>query len=706
MKEWYSAAELPGLPGMPGTVQGVLKRAKRDVWVSRSAAGRKGSEFFVGSLGEETQRHLRTLAERAERKALMTIPQPDGLDADHRLQAAIKPSLPARPRAIVTNAEMTDAQRQTRDARLVLLAYLREHFPGRGGFHHFEAALKAGRLPETIVQLAARANGRAGSSRTISAATLYRIERDLAAIGPDALAPCAPPVGARPAWLPPVLSLYQTPQKPALAAVWRAARDADQGTGIPSLRTVQRHLAELPTEVREWGRMGARARRAIQPFVRRTTDGLWPMDVVTVDGHMAKCYVLRPDTGRRIRPELTAYMDIATRRVLGWSAWWAESQYAIWLALRAMILDQAQGVPAMQYSDNGAYRGETHRALLDRLGITPMFAQAYRAQARGAIERLNSSLWVPLARTQDTYCGGDADAEHFKRALARADDNGSGILTWTEWLDACTQAVADYNARPHTALKRGRETLSPDMAWAIAADEGWRPTLLDGDDLHELLPHETRTCLRGTVSLPWGVYDHAALRVQTGRKVRVHYDPADGQRVWIADAKGRLLCVAERDLNAKPYVPASALEHARTKREEGRVARLEARIAAARADETPLLDLTVVHEGQTYDLPDLVLDRSLMGGGIGAQPVSYRSSFTERDARAEVHAIDRLETDPARYAAWKELDSRLADGHALDDRETAFHAAFQTTSYWRTAHEIEAQWDAQWAAIDAASAAN
>ncbi len=51
--------------------------------------------------------------------------------------------------------------------------------------------------------------------------------------------------------------------------------------------------------------MGKNAIRAIKPFVRRTMDGLWPMDVVTVDGHIFKAYVRHPATGARFRPEVT-----------------------------------------------------------------------------------------------------------------------------------------------------------------------------------------------------------------------------------------------------------------------------------------------------------------------------------------------------------------------------------------------------------------
>lgn len=70
MKEWYSAKELVSLPGMPGTIQGVLKRV--ELWESRPRQGKGGGrEYHLSSLPEETRAHL--LAEEAS----LPCPDPD-----------------------------------------------------------------------------------------------------------------------------------------------------------------------------------------------------------------------------------------------------------------------------------------------------------------------------------------------------------------------------------------------------------------------------------------------------------------------------------------------------------------------------------------------------------------------------------------------------------------------------------------------------
>ncbi|HBO1214102.1 TPA: hypothetical protein ONA18_002651 [Pseudomonas aeruginosa] len=40
MSEWFSAQKLAGLPGLPGTVQGINSRATRDSWQQRKHMGR------------------------------------------------------------------------------------------------------------------------------------------------------------------------------------------------------------------------------------------------------------------------------------------------------------------------------------------------------------------------------------------------------------------------------------------------------------------------------------------------------------------------------------------------------------------------------------------------------------------------------------------------------------------------------------------
>lgn len=674
------------------------------------------------------------------------------------------------------NAVLTDWQRQARDARLRVLAWVDELTLSLGSqsaaIERVLALIAQGPLPAALAHALAQANERPRLRQdprpddrplvTLSRGTLYRW---LAARrqGPDALAPRpAQSVGrVQPPWVAPLLAIYQDPAKPTAAACWRQLRDlALPGLELPCQRTAEIWLTQrLPVAIAQWGRLGTRARRAIKPFVRRTTDGLWPMDIVAVDGHTFKAWVAHPLSGERFRPEITTYLDLATRRIVGCAAWVAESQYAIWLALRAMILNPHQGVPALHYSDNGAYTGDQHRSLLARLGIDQLHSLPGNPQANGAIERINRSLWLPAAKQLPLYAGKDMDKDAFKARKSQADKDGAGLVPWADFTAFLQEQIRAYNGREHASLTRNRTRLSPDHAWAEAVAEGWQPTRLDQGDLHDLLPSETRTCRRGEVRLPFGIFFSKDLDDYHGQPVRVGYDPADGAQVWVSDLRGRLIATAQRDGNARPYVSATAIEDARAKREAARIKRLEARIERVQAQETPVIDLrpaasaTLPATGPAAtlptvtlpvdpqlaeqerrlaearaalaDLPDLVLPRpGEWVPDLGDRPLPPLPTVERRPdheirldhpqpglplapvaplpGRHGIHYLDQLASDPERYQQWLRLKADAAEGQALDDREWAFIERFANSDYCQITERLFAQFNAQLAAQDSA----
>jgi putative transposase len=674
MRDWYSAQELAGLPGLPRTDSAVMRLAKKDGWPTRKKAQGKGYEYPLSALPDAARAAL--IAESVQAAA-----------------ATLPAVLADRPRPLrATEAELVtrvpesfhalaDWQRAVLNARVLLLGTVERLAVDKGWDHalaqvaHLAAAGQLTGLEALGGHLPARA-------------TLRRWARRRARYGSLGLAPLERHRAATPAWLAPLLALYQRPQKPSVAAALRDLQAQQPTLKTPPLRSAERWLAKLPAEIRERGRMGPRAIRAVLPFVRRSLDGLWPMDVVVADGHLFKAYVRHPTAGSKVRPELTVYLDVATRKAVGFSAWLAESQYSIWLALRDMILAPGQGIPALHYSDNGAYTGERHRALLERLGTDVLYSQPYRAQARGVIERFNSSVWVPLAKTLPTYVGDDADAEYLKRQLVKADQDAGNLPGWDDFLATARAALAAYNAKPHRTLK-GK---CPDQAWADAVAAGWQPTALEDEDLHELLPAVTRTVARGEVSLPWGRY--FAAHLPHGTKVRVAFDPADGAKVWVMDEAGRLLALAERAANAKPFV--SFLDHSRQVREAGRVQRLERKLELVRAEEAPVLI------GEPITDPVIVI------------PARDAYLFEPRPDEAAAQAawaaewhrprdpLDDLEraSDADRYDYRKQLLARRAGGALLSAREEAFVELVGSTRYCQLSEEMEAEYAAALAARD------
>ena len=738
MREWYSASELVGLPEMPTTRQGVIIRAKREGWKSRPRSGKGGGlEYHIQALPPRAQDAL--IAQEHDLYSPLSTPRDNGETAPIALSqpdsgektAEKAPKLPIpAPRTAIAHApretpptgDLATWQRDCRDARLTMLTLVDDYTQSLGSVSkavdRVVALAQRGELPAVQAAALPLANERGGTTRTVTRPSLYRW---LAArrLGVNALAPRAPVHEPQP-WLSYLLARYQDPAKPSVAACLRALQaDPPAGMALPALRTAQLVFKGLPQGITQWGRLGSHARRAIRPFIRRTTDGLWPMDIVAVDGHLFKAYVAHPLSGQRFKPEITTYIDLATRKIVGFSLWVAESQHAIWLAYRALVTNPLVGIPALQYSDNGAYRAEQHRALLARIGTRQEHSLPGNPQANGVIERLNQSLWLPAAKALPLYAGKDMDKEAFKGRKAQVDADGTGLVSFADAVAFLREQVDAYNDRPHAGLTRksgvvGRRQSaprSPNQAWAEAVAEGWQPTLLEQDDLHELLPSVSRTCRRAEVSLPWGRYFHKDLEAANGFPVTVAYNPFNNACVWVSNANGLLLAVAQLDANARGYMPVTAIEHGRQKRAEQRLQRLEKRMDQVIAEEQPLIEAQVIDVGDLPDLvlpgpgayaPDLGTPATLLSYQAPAAPTAPEAVTPLAATLAPLppprHWIDDLDNDAKRYEAFNQIKARQARGEAVDERETAFYAAFADSDYRQDADRMWDDWERQCAA--------
>lgn len=93
MKQWYSAHELAGLPGLPASPQNVTRKAKVEHWKSQPRFGRGGGqEYAYTSLPRQTQTVLIEQDRQAVQSALPRIDSP----AFHRVQTQIKTTIEQR----------------------------------------------------------------------------------------------------------------------------------------------------------------------------------------------------------------------------------------------------------------------------------------------------------------------------------------------------------------------------------------------------------------------------------------------------------------------------------------------------------------------------------------------------------------------------------------------------------------------------------
>lgn len=586
MKEWYSTKELAGLNGMPATVKGVLDRVERERWEGQKRLGRGGGfEYHISNLPHEAREHLK---ERAIADLISTT------------------ALPAASTSYDAKA-LTEQQRQTAQCRELIVNAV--HAMTAKGVSK-EAAIKSlitqgqiGQLREINPALdhALRlAKDPRGSAKKCGQKDSYPSSRTLKrwlSTGPCNLVPKAKNDGPVPTWASAFLACWQRPEKPSVAFAYEQFAASWEGD-VPSIHAVRRFINKLGKVSREQGRMGQRELKNLLPFIRRDFSSLKPGDVYSADGHCMDLEVQHPLHGRPFRPEVTAFIDIATRRVVGFSVGLAESSLAV---LDALMDACTQAVPAVIYVDNGsgycnALMKDESLGVVARLGSHMTHSIPYNSQARGVIERVHQTLWVEGAKAITGFVGKGMDQQERQRQFKltrKAIKQGGALplMSWADFMAWCEERVSWYNARPHSSLPKAANMaghvvhLSPDECWQRHSNDGWQATTLSLDEAALIFrPRVERTVLRGEIKLMNNIYFSQELTEWHSESVQVAYDIHHAEWVWVYAKDGRLICKAQWNANRENYFPQSVIEAAREKRADARARRLEAQLEEVEAE--------------------------------------------------------------------------------------------------------------------------
>ena len=611
---WLSSSELAheALPALPTTRQKcsrwIARVAARSPELVRPRAGKGGGlEVCESALPEEARAEL---ARRAQAALLSGVEEADAQEEAKRQIATH------------VRGHLTERQRRVMDARQTLLLSIDAEALATGRSREsairalVEAAARGALTPEQAA-IVKTANDRGGAAE-VSRRTLLRWFRAREMGGAAALAPEATKaMGDLPAWFDGFLAHYSRPTKPSIAEALRAyGRELPEGSPRPTEKQVRHALRKLPLLERLRGREGKLALRARQAYVARDFSDLLPTSVYVADGKTFDAEIAHPIHGQPFRPELTTIVDVATRRIVGWSAALDESAFAVIDALRRACA--GSGIPAIFYTDRGpGYRNKAMDAevtgFMARAGITAMRALPYNSQAKGVVERVNQ-IYGPAARSLPTFIGGGMDKQAkliaFKTTRRELALTGtSRLLTgWDAFLDHIEATVAAYNDRPHSSLPRFRDPqlgrarhLTPNELWAQKS-EGFEPVVPDAAELDDMFrPYVLRRARRCLVDWLGNSYFAPALEAFEGAEVAVGYDIRDASRVWVRRIEeidgertpGRLVAIAAFEGHRTRYVPITAERAAMEKRAKGRLSRLQDKMGVIEQELRPaaLLEL-------------------------------------------------------------------------------------------------------------------
>lgn len=704
MKKFYSIQEIIelGLSSLPSTHPALNRRAKLESWLWKEIKAKGGKN----GVRKEYILPDYAMAELISKKQDEYSKQLE-IKGDNTDVANVVPT--------VSPELLADWQRDCGTARLAIVRHVLDMADLLGktkAVEKFATDSKNGQLTATLADTVRRANAKAGKdgNAKVSRATLFNWLKLAENAGDNSLVAVLAPKHrdvTMPVWGATLLKLWGQPTKPSLSMVMRELVNVMGGENVPTYAQASYFLRTHVGNVElERGRMGARELKNIQPFIRRDTSELFPTDVYTADGHTFDAEVAHPISGRPFRPEITAIIDVASRKLVGFSIDLAESGLAVLDAIRTAVC--TNGVMALFYVDNGsgyknAMMSRDGSGLMDRLGSTLTHSLPYNSQAKGIVERSHKSIWIEAAKKLPTYIGVDMDKEArqkvFKKTRKDIATFGESklLLAWDDFMTLCRDEVERYNNRPHHAHPRrhnkltGRkEHLTPQQVWdeklAMMVNLGKPLVQVHEADMVDLFrPYIERKVLRGEIKMFNHVYFSRDLEQYHGETVHVGYDIHDASQVWVRDVSGRLLAVAKFEANTRAYFAQPVIEQAHEKRILGQLKRVKVR-------ENEILETLspsrVLEHIDTMRLPQAQIDKAFatLNKTIEAEAVEV-ISMPKPMMTSSVNDVPDMkimnETDDERFERWLALDKRKTAGETLDFNDFDFHELFALSKTWR-----------------------
>lgn len=681
MSRWFSARELAALalPDMP------TERARASNWIFRLSAqspdlvrprkGRGGGlEISEAALPDAARAEL-------QRRASVELLTPSGAQALADAREADR-----RQMAVHAVGDLTERQRRVMYARQAVLMSIDTAATAEGigrdrAIRALLAGVDNGTLEPHQAETLRTANDRARDS-TLSIRTIYRWFQAFDELGIVALAPkLTREKQDQPAWFKGFLACYAKPSKPSVTEALREfTRTLPEGAVAPTERQVRTCLGKMPLLAKLKGREGQLALRSRLAYTARDFSTLLPTSVYSADGKTFDAEIAHPIHGQPFRPEITTIIDVATRRVVGFSVDLDENTFAVLDALRRACA--TSGIPAIFYTDRGpGYRNKAMDApltgFLARIGTTAMRALPYNSQAKGVIERLNQ-VYTAAAKSLPTYIGADMDKQAklaaFKATRRDLKQFGTSRLlpSWEAFLAVIDAALTAYNSRPHSSLPKIHDPqlsrsrhMSPDELWAEKC-QGFEPIIPDEQELTDMFrPYVTRKARRSLVEFNGNQYFATALQAFEDQQVVVGYDFRDATRVWVRDIEeidgervpGRLIAVAAFNGHKTRYVPHSAEQAAIERRAKGRMGRLQSKMDVVELELRPgtVFDLTAA---KPEPFPEILPSAALSAAASEATGIA-----SDPDARP-VFADD---VSFARWLALHPADATASDKELLRD---------------------------------------
>lgn len=397
-----------------------------------------------------------------------------------------------------------------------------------------------------------------------------------------------------------------------------------EGWTIPSRATIARMVKEdIPEAVRTLRRFGDKKYMDdIQTFTRRDPESIRAGEVFVGDHHILDVFINvgTIEKPKWARPWMTAWLDMRSRKFVGWTINLSPCTDEIIAAFANAALDPAIGLPRHIYIDNGRdycsakFAGRGHRgnplteedkealiaegkmarSLMDRLDIKTHWAIVENARAK-VIERAFKEVVERFSKAFPLYCGRNQDErpdvleERMKNPKKYAMNLAEFRVIFDDWIRTVFNKTVSQGA--------GRAGECP--------DETYMRTRLpvrtaDADVMRLYFMRSTNPFRigRNGITFRKAEYYHPDMALLKGKRVYIRYRAEDPEHIWLYDTDDRYLGEAER-ISALPAIAASAeeldAEQARKARERKAVVAHPSYQAAKSAQPLTPADITELY---------------------------------------------------------------------------------------------------------------
>lgn len=399
------------------------------------------------------------------------------------------------------------------------------------------------------------------------------------------------------------------------------------------------------------------------PRIRRSRDGMLPMDVIVGDVHPIDIAVKRPD-GSIAYPRAIGWLDVANNRLF----------FSLVLLRKGEGIKQtdiarsfasmcgAWGLPKSLYLDNGSeyswhemMTGFQHLARLTKMSVHGLSedagllevltddgreiirARPYNAPAK-PIEGLFGLLEQRVFAMIPGWVGGN-------RMKKKTHNVGREPLpypgSWEEFQQATEEALTFYHQTPQQGSLHGQ---SPQQVFEAALARGWgRVDVSEQVLLVAFSSEDTRLANGGYIS--WGstVYYDDALLAHTGRRFTVRVAKHDPRFAFVFDGD-TFICAAQP-------APSYGFLGAEGAREQARRQKLLTREITGRKAHTNRLDLVeemTRHNSTQAPMPEAPVQTTVSLSGTvrdmieATKAAELKQSEERREAKAADTGIRRL----------------------------------------------------------------